>query len=156
VESEEKIMIAKNKSRKSPKTAVISRSTRGSSRSKRQVEAKISVAPGHEAPILSPFAAEELDPVARSGLALADGVQAFGQALIEMQRRSVSAGLLAARGLVDARNPWDVMELQRRFVTGSLENALREAGALVELASRVASEAWAARVAAAPGRSSRP
>jgi len=170
VEGEEKIMIAKNKSRKSPKTAVISRSTRDSSGSKRQVEAKISVAPGHEAPISSPIAAEELDTVPRSGPALADGVQAFGRALIEMQRRSVSAGLLAASGLVDARDPWDVMELQCRFVTGSLENALRETGALVQLASRLATEAWATeawatgawatgawapRVAAAPGRSSR-
>ena len=109
VASEEKIMIAKNKSRKSPKTAVITPSTRSANSPERQAGAKISVVPGHDAPhSYSPFAAEELDTVTRSGLALADGIQAFGQALIEMQRRSVSAGLLAARGLVDARNPWDV------------------------------------------------
>jgi hypothetical protein len=150
-----KIMIAKNKSRKSPKTAVIRRSTRGLNSSERHAGAKISVARGHDAPKFFPFAAEELDTVTRSGLALADGIQAFGQALIEMQRRSVSEGLLAARGLVDARNPWDVMELQRRFVTGSLENALRETGDLVQLARRLAAEAWAPRVAAAPSRGSR-
>ena len=118
-------MIAKNKSRKSPKTAVIAPSTRSANSPERRAGATISVAPGHDAPKFLfgiPFAAEELDTVTRSGLALADGIQAFGQALIEMQRRSVSAGLLAARGLVDARNPWDVIELQRRFVTGSLEN----------------------------------
>ena len=165
VASEEKIMIAKNKSRKSPKTAAIAPSTRGSNSSERQAGAKISVAPGHDAPMVSsfaiedsPFVAEELDTVTRSGLALADGIQAFGQAWIEMQRRSVSAGLLAARGLVDARSPWDVLdvvELQRRFVTGSLENAVRETGHLVQLAGRLAAEAWAPRVAAAPSRGSR-
>jgi hypothetical protein len=154
VASAEKIMIAKNKSRKSPKTAVIAPSTRGSNGPQRLVRAKNSVAPGHDAPNFSPFAAEELDTVARSGLALAEGIQAFGQALIEMQRRSVSAGLLAARGLVDARSPWDVMELPRRFVTGSLENAVRETGALVQLAGRLATAAWAPRVAAAPSRGS--
>ena len=129
VASEEKIMIAKNKSRKSPKTAVITPSTRSANSPERRAGAKISVVPGHDAPLFStfaiedsPFAAEELDTVTRSGLALADGIQAFGQALIEMQWRSVSAGLLAARGLVDARNPRDVLELQRRFVAGSLEN----------------------------------
>ena len=113
------------------------------------------MAPGHDATKFSPFAAEELDTVTRSGLALADGIQAFGQTLIEMQRRSVSAGLLAARGLVDARSPWDVMALQRRFVTGSLENAVRETGVLVELAVRLAAEVWSPRVAAAPSRGSR-
>ena len=116
VASEEKIMIAKNKSRKSPKTAVIAPSTRSANSPERRAGAKISVVPGHDAPLFStfaiedsPFAAEELDTVTRSGLALADGIQAFGQALIEMQWRSVSAGLLAARGLVDARNPRDVI-----------------------------------------------
>jgi len=49
----------------------------------------------------------------------------------------------------------DVVELQRRFVTGSLENAVRETGHLVQLAGRLAAEAWAPRVAAAPSRGSR-
>jgi hypothetical protein len=96
-----------------------------------------------------------LDTVTHSGLAPADGMQTLGQALIEMQQRSVSAGLLAARALVDARNPWDVIELQRRFVTGSLENWVRETGHLVQLAGRLAAEAWGPRVGAAPGRGSR-
>ena len=102
-------------------------------------------------PKFIPFAAEELDTVTLSGLALADGIQTFGQALIEMQQRSVSAGLVAAHGLVDARNPWDVIELHRR----SLESWVRETGHLVRLAGRLAAEAWAPRVAAAPGRGSR-
>jgi len=155
-------MIAKNKSRKSPKTAVITPSTRSANSPERRAGAKISVVPGHDAPLFStfaiedsPFAAEELDTVTRSGLALADGIQAFGQALIEMQWRSVSAGLVAARGLVDVRNPRDVLELQRRFVAGSLENWVRETGHLVQLAGCLAAEAWAPRVAAAPGRGSR-
>jgi hypothetical protein len=62
---------------------------------------------------------------------------------------------LAARGLVDALNPRDVLELQRRFVAGSLENWVRETGHLVQLAGCLAAEAWAPRVAAAPGRGSR-
>jgi hypothetical protein len=155
VASEEKIMIAKNKSRKSPKTAVIARSTRSANSPEHQTGATFSGSPGHDAPKFFPFAAEELDTVTRSGLALADGIQAFGQALIEMQWRSVSAGLLAARGLVDARSPRDVLELQRRFVAGSLENWVRETGHLVQLAGCLAAEAWAPRVAAAPGRGSR-
>lgn len=154
--SEEKFMIAKKKSRKGPKTALISRSTRDSEGARPPIGSVVSVAPAVAELGFTPFAAEDVDAVARSSVALADGVQAFGQALIQMQRRSVSAGLLAARGLVDARNLQDVMELQRRFVTGSLENAVRETGALVQLASRVATEAWAPRVAAAPGRSNRP
>ena len=148
-------MIAKNKSRKSPKTAVIAPSTRSANSPERQAGATFSVAPGHDAPKFFPFAAEELDTVTHSGVAPADGIQTFGQALIEMQQRSVSAGLLAVRGLVDARNPWDVIELQRRFVTGSLENWVRETGHLVQLAGRLAAEAWAPRVGAAPGRGSR-
>ena len=153
--SEEKIMIAKNKSRKSPKTAVIAPSTRSANSPERQTGATFSVAPGHDVPKFIPFAAEELDTVTLSGLALADGIQTFGQALIEMQQRSVSAGLLAARGLVDARNPWDVVKLQRHFGAGSLESWVRETGHLVRLAGRLAAEAWAPRVAAAPGRGSR-
>jgi hypothetical protein len=46
------------------------------------------------------------------------------------------------------------MALQRRFVTGSLENTVRETGALVQLAGRLATAAWAPRVAAAPSRGS--
>jgi len=74
---------------------------------------------------------------------LADGVQSFGQALIEMQRQSLSAGLSAARALIDARNLQDVIEIQRRYVSGAVEIAVREAGSLAQLAGRVANEAWA-------------
>jgi hypothetical protein len=50
-----------------------------------------------------------VDTVTRSGLALADGIS-LRTGLIEMQRRSVSAGLWR-RGLVDARNPWEVWDV---------------------------------------------
>jgi hypothetical protein len=143
VEGEEKIMIAKNKSRKSPKTAVISRPTRDSGGVPQALESAISAAPAVAEPGFVAFRAEDVDAVARSSVALADGVQAFGRALIEMQRLSVSAGLSAASALVDARNLHDVIEVQRRYLNGSVQNAVRDAGGLVELANRVAKEAWA-------------
>ncbi|HEX4572522.1 MAG TPA: phasin family protein [Dongiaceae bacterium] len=89
------------------------------------------------------LAPADLDALARSSVALADGTQSFGQALIGMQRRFVSAGLGAARALIDARNSEDVMEVQRRYVSGAVEIAVRESGGLAQLASRVANETWA-------------
>ena len=148
-------MIAKKKSPKSPKTAVISRPTRDSGGARQAVQSAVSVAPAVAEPGFIPFRAEDVDAVARSSVALADGVQAFGRALIEMQRLSVSAGLSAASALVDARNLQDVIEVQRRYLNGSVENAVRDAGGLAELASRVVKEAWAPlapRVGAGPGR----
>jgi hypothetical protein len=44
---------------------------------------------------------------------------------------------------------------QRRFVNGSVENAVRDTGGPAELANRVVKEAWAPlapRVGAGPGR----
>ena len=148
-------MIAKNKSRKSPKTAAIARPTRDSGGARQAVEPVVSVAPPVAEPDFLPFGAEDVDAVARSSVALADGVQAFGRALIEMQRLSLSAGLSAARALVDARNLWDVIEVQRRYLNGSVENAVRDTGGLAELANRVVKEAWAPlapRVGAGLGR----
>ena len=112
--------------------------------------------PGPIFPVLKP---EDLDAVARSGVALADGVQALGQALIEMQRHTFAAGLSAARALVDARNYQDVIEVQRRFVSGSVDHAIRDSGNLAELAARVANATWAPllpRVGAAPGGLKKP
>jgi len=87
--------------------------------------------------------AADLDALARSSVALADGTRYFGRALIEMQRQLVLAGLGAARALIDARNLEDVIEVQRRYVSGTVEIAVREAGGLAQLASRVANETWA-------------
>jgi len=89
------------------------------------------------------MAAEDVEAVARSSVALADGVQAFGRALIDLQRQSVTATLSAARDLVGARNLEDVMEVQRRYLAGSVENAVKESGGFAELAGRVAKAAWA-------------
>jgi len=91
-------------------------------------------------PLLRP---EDIEAVARSSVALADGAQAFGRAVLAMQRDSIAAGLSAARALVDARNLQDVLEVQRRYLTGSVEQAVRRSGGFAELASRVANEAWA-------------
>jgi len=148
-------MTAKKKSRKSPKTALISRPTRDSGGARPAAESAVSVAPAVAKLGLIPFGAEDVEAVARSSVALADGVQAFGRALIEMQRLSVSAGLSAARALVDARNLQDLIEVQRRYVNGSVENAVRDTGGLAELANRVVKEAWAPlapRVGAGLGR----
>jgi Uncharacterized conserved protein len=63
--------------------------------------------------------------------------------------------LSAARALVDARNLQDVIEVQRRYVNGSVENAVRDTGGLAELANRVVKDAWtplAPRVGAGLGR----
>ena len=148
-------MTAKKKSRKSPKTALISRPTRDSGGARPAVEPAVSVPPAVAELGFIPFGAEDVDAVARSSVALADGIQAFGQALIEMQRLSVSTGLSAVCALVDARNLQDVIEVQRRFVNGSVENAVRDTGGLAELANRVVKEAWAPltpRVGAGLGR----
>src|SRR5262249_17296279 len=102
--------------------------------------------------------AEDIDAVARSSVALADGAQAFGRALLKMQRDSIAAGLSAARALVDARNLQDVLEGQRRYLSGSVEQAVRQSGGFTDLARRVANEAWAPlmpRVASALGRRKR-
>ncbi len=100
-----------------------------------------------------------MDAVARSSVALADGVQALGRALIEYQRQSVAGGLSAARALIDARNLRDVIEVQRRFINGSVESAVRESGSLAQLARQVANEAWAPfwpRVGIAIGKFKKP
>ncbi|HKF60346.1 MAG TPA: phasin family protein [Dongiaceae bacterium] len=89
------------------------------------------------------LAAADLDALARSSAALADGAASFGWALIEIQRQFVSAGLGAARALIDARNSQDVIEVQRRYVSAAVEIAVREAGGLAQLASRVTDNAWA-------------
>ena len=134
---------------------MISRPTRDSGGAWPAVESVISVASAVAGLGFIPFGAEDVDAVARSSVALADGVQAFGRALIEMQRLSVSTGLSAARALVDARNLQDVIEVQRRFVNRSVEKAVRDTGGLAELANRVVKEAWAPlapRVGAGLGR----
>ena len=92
---------------------------------------------------LSRLAPADLDALARSSVALADGAQSFGWALIGMQRRFISAGLGAARALIDAQNSEDVMEVQRRYVSDAVEIAVSESGGLARLASRVANETWA-------------
>jgi hypothetical protein len=110
-------------------------------------------------PVFPRIAAEDVDAVARSSIAWADGVQAFGRALIEYQRQSVAGGLSAARALIDARNFQDVIEVQRRFINGSVENAVRESGSLAQLARQVANEAWAPlwpRVGVALGKLRKP
>jgi Phasin protein len=90
-------------------------------------------------PVFPRIASEDVDAVARSSVALADGVQALGRALIEYQRQSVAGGLSATRALIDAR----VIEVQRRFINGSVEQAVRESGTFAQLARQVANEAWA-------------
>ncbi len=132
-------MIAEKKSRKSPKTAVISRPTRDSGGARQAV----AVAPAGTELGFTHFGAEDVDAVARSSVVLAAAAEAFGRALIEMQLLSVSAGLSAASALVDARHLQDVIEIQRRYLNGSVENAVRDAGGLAELASRAVKEAWA-------------
>jgi hypothetical protein len=122
---------------------VIARPTRDSGGARQAVDAAVAVAPADAELGFTPFGAEDVDAVARASVALADGAQAFGRALIEMQRLSVSAGLSAASALVDARHLQDVIEIQRRYLSGSVENAVRDAGGLAELASRVVKEAWA-------------
>ena len=140
-------MAAKKKPRKGRKTASITPSSRDSGPAAPRIEAPapdFSPAPAAPAPAFFPqLAADDVDALARSSVALADGVQSFGQALIEMQRQSLSAGLSAARALIDARNLQDVIEIQRRYVSGSVESAVRVAGDLAQLASRIADEAWA-------------
>jgi hypothetical protein len=162
-------MVAKKKSRNGRKTARISPSARDSGWARPRVAAKPaeSKAPQLSAPALPPavkveirpevqalparvshpiaagFAAADIDALARASVAVADGVQSLGRALIEMQREAASAGLSAASALVDAHNLQDVIEIQRRFVTGRVESAVRETGGLAQLASRVAREAWA-------------
>jgi hypothetical protein len=139
-------MVAKKTPRKGRKTAPITPSSRDSGQAVPRVEAApgFPPEPATPAPALFPqFATDDVDALARSSAALADGVQSFGQALIEMQRQSLSAGLSAASALVDARNLQDVIEIQRRYVSGSVESAVREAGGLAQIASRVANEAWA-------------
>jgi hypothetical protein len=149
-------MIAKKKTRKSPKTAAIARPTRDSEGPRQGVESAITLPPAVAELGFVAFGAEDVDAVTRSSVALADGLKAFGRALIEMQRHSLSAGLSAASALVDARNSWDVIEIQRRYLNGSVENAVRDVGGLAELANRVVKEAWAPlapRVGAGLGRS---
>lgn len=173
-------MVAKKKARNGRKTAPIVRSARDSGRAKPRVAAKpvqrkapdaaavalpsrghleIQEAPAPAAPPTTDgLAARDIDAFARASVALADGVQSLGRALIEMQRETASAGLSAASALVDAHNLQDVIEIQRRFVTGRVESAVREAGGLAQLASRVAREAWAPlapRLGASPVRQAR-
>lgn len=110
-------------------------------------------------PVFPRIAAEDVDAVARSSVAWADGVQALGRAFIEYQRQSVAGGLSAARALIDARNFQDVIEVQRRFINGSVENAVRESGSLAQLVRQVANEAWAPlwpRVGVALGKLRKP
>jgi hypothetical protein len=95
------------------------------------------------ASFLPRIAPADLDALTRSSLALADGTQSFGWALIAMQRRFISAGLAAARALIDVQNSEGVMEVQRRYVSGAVEIAVCESGGLARLASRVANETWA-------------
>lgn len=161
-------MVAKKKSRNGRKSAPISPSARDSGRGRPRVAAKpaetrVPLAAGQAAvpvpprvqleiqevpvpaspPITAGFATGDIDVLARASVAVADGVQSLGRALIEMQREAASAGLSAASALVDAHNLQDVIEIQRRFVSGRVESAVREAGGLAQLASRVAREAWA-------------
>ena len=152
-------MVAKKKPRKGRKAASIAPLSRDSGRRAPRVAAALPdfspVRAAAEPASFSPgLAAAELDVLARSSLALAEGAHAFGWALIEVQRQFVLAGLGAARALIDARDSQDVIEVQRRYVSGAVEIAVREAGGLAQLACRVANKAWvplAPRFAAALG-----
>ena len=141
-------MVAKKKPRKGRKAASIGAPSRDSGLSAPRVAAPLpEISPVRAAVEPASFsrglAAGDLDALARSSVALADGAHAFGWALIEIQRQFVSAGLGAARALIDARNSEDAIEVQRRYVSGAVEIAVREAGSLAQLAGRVANEAWA-------------
>ena len=123
-------IVAKKKPRKGRKAASIAPLSRDSGRRAPRVAAPLPdfspVRAAAEPASFSPgLAAAELDVLARSSLALAEGAHAFGWALI------------------DARNSQDVIEVQRRYVSGAVEIAVREAGSLAQLAGRVANEAWA-------------
>jgi len=141
-------MVAKKKPRKGRKAASIAPLSRDSGRRAPRVAAALPdfspVRAAAEPASFSPgLAAAELDVLARSSLALAEGAHAFGWALIEVQRQFVLAGLGAARALIDARDSQDVIEVQRRYVSGAVEIAVSESGGLARLASRVANETWA-------------
>ena len=141
-------IVAKKKPRKGRKAASISPSSRDSGRMAPRVAAPLPdfspVRAATEPASYSPgLAATELDALARSSVALAEGAQSLGWALIEIQRQFVAAGLGAARALIDAPNSQDVIEVQRRYVSGAVEIAVREAGGLAQLARRVANKAWA-------------
>jgi len=141
-------MVAKKKPRKGRKAASIRHSSPDSGRRAPRVAApQPDLSPvwaAAEPASFSPgLAAADLDAFARSSVALADGAASFGWALIEIQRQFVSAGLGAARALIDARNSQDVIEVQRRYVSAAVEIAVREAGGLAQLASRVTDNAWA-------------
>jgi Phasin protein len=140
-------MVAKKKPRKRRTTVPIPRTARDSAKPARRVAARVTPLPDAGAPgrtrVFPRMAAADVDALARSSVALADGVQSIGRAMIEIQRQLLSAGLIAARDLIDSRNLRDVIEVQRRFATGAVENAVRESGGLARLASRVADEAWA-------------
>ena len=141
-------MVAKKKPRKGRKAASIAPLSRDSGRRAPRVAAALPdfspVRAAAEPASFSPgLAAADLDALARSSVALADGAASFGWALIEIQRQFVAAGLGAARALIDAPNSQDVIEVQRRYVSGAVEIAVSESGGLARLASRVANETWA-------------
>ena len=145
-------MVAKKKPRKGRKAASIRLSSRDSGRKAPRVAVpqpdvppvRVAAEPASFSAWFSPgLAAADLDALTSSSVALADGAYSFGWALIGIQRQFVSAGLGAAHALIDARNSQDVIDVQRRYLSGAVETAVREAGGLAQLASHVANEAWA-------------
>jgi len=97
--------------------------------------------PVRPAPYL-PIAREDVDALARSSVALTDGVEALGRELFDFQRQSLAASLSAVRALIDARNLEDVVDLHGQYLRSSVERAVREGGRLAELANKVASDTW--------------
>jgi phasin family protein len=89
-----------------------------------------------------PLERDDVEALAKSSVALTDGVEAFGRELFDFQRQSLTAGLATMRALIDARNLEDVVDLHGRYVRGSVENLVREGGRLAELANKVANETW--------------
>jgi phasin family protein len=89
-----------------------------------------------------PIERADVEALARSSVALTDGVEAFGRELFDFQRQSLAAGLSAVRALIDARNLEDVVDLHGQYLRGSVERAVRQGGRLAELANKVASDTW--------------
>jgi phasin family protein len=85
---------------------------------------------------------EDVEALARSSVALTDGIGAFGRELFDFQRQSLTAGLSTVRALIDARNLEEVVDLHGRYLRGSGESLVREGGRLAELANKIAGEAW--------------
>jgi hypothetical protein len=93
-------------------------------------------------PAYIPLERDDVEALARSSVALTDGVEAFGRELLDFQRQSLTAGLATMRALIDARNLEDVVDLHGRYLRGSVESLVREGGRLAELTNKIAIETW--------------